>query len=85
MTHLPGLTFDHGEDITVLLATVQQFGQTEIALHAGEIDRTDQFPMVLWNQMGELDLFSIAVSEEDGGTGTGLGYLVHMRTARRMA
>lgn len=34
MLHLPGLTFDHGEDIAALRDTIQQFAQTEIAPRA---------------------------------------------------
>jgi isovaleryl-CoA dehydrogenase len=76
MLHLPGLTFDHGEDIAALRDTIQQFAQTEIAPRAAEIDRNDQFPMDLWKKMGDLGLLGITVSEEDGGIG--MGYLAHI-------
>jgi isovaleryl-CoA dehydrogenase len=76
MLHLPGLTFDHGEDIAALRETVQQFAQSEIAPRATEIDRTDQFPMDLWKKMGELGLLGVTVDEEYGGTG--MGYLAHI-------
>ena len=59
--NLPGLTFDHGEDIAALRETVQQFAQDQIAPRAAEIDRTDQFPMDLWKKMGELGLLGITV------------------------
>ena len=36
MLHLPGLTFDHGEDIAVLREAVQQFAASEIAPLAAE-------------------------------------------------
>ncbi|MDB5952495.1 MAG: acyl-CoA dehydrogenase, partial [Massilia sp.] len=42
MLHLPGLTFDHGEDIAALREAVQQFAAVEIAPRAAEIDRSDQ-------------------------------------------
>jgi isovaleryl-CoA dehydrogenase len=76
MLHLPGLTFDHGEDIAALRETVQQFAQAEIAPHAAEIDHTDQFPMHLWRKMGDLGLLGVTVEEEYGGTG--MGYLAHI-------
>src|SRR3954471_20086282 len=75
MLHLPGLTFDHGEDIAALREAVQQFAASEIAPRAAELDRTDQFPMDLWKKMGELGLLGITVGEEYGGSG--LGYLAH--------
>jgi len=76
MLHLPGLTFDHGEDIAALREAVQQFAASEIAPRAAEIDRTDQFPMDLWKKMGELGLLGITVSEEYGGAN--MGYLAHI-------
>ncbi len=76
MLHLPGLTFDHGEDIASLRAAIQQFAAAEIAPRAAEIDRTDQFPMDLWRKMGDIGLLGITVSEEYGGAG--MGYLAHI-------
>ncbi|MGN6701899.1 MAG: isovaleryl-CoA dehydrogenase [Burkholderiaceae bacterium] len=76
MMHLPGLTFDHGEDIAALRDTVQQFAQAEIAPRAAEIDRSDQFPMDLWKKMGDLGLLGITAAEEYGGAG--MGYLAHI-------
>src|ERR1700741_978696 len=76
MLHLPGLTFDHGEDIAALREAVQQYAATEIAPRAAEIDRSDQFPMDLWRKMGELGLLGITVDEEYGGSA--MGYLAHI-------
>src|SRR5206468_4095047 len=76
MLHLPGLTFDHGEDIAALRDAVQQFAASEIAPRAADIDRTDQFPMDLWKKMGELGLLGITVSEEYGSAN--MGYLAHI-------
>ncbi|HEY5799173.1 MAG TPA: acyl-CoA dehydrogenase family protein, partial [Burkholderiaceae bacterium] len=76
MLHLPGLTFDHGEDIAALREAVQQFAQAEIAPRAAEIDRSDQFPMDLWKKMGDLGILGVTVDEEYGGAG--MGYLAHI-------
>ncbi|MDY7577424.1 isovaleryl-CoA dehydrogenase [Herbaspirillum sp. RTI4] len=76
MIHLPGMTFDHGEDIAALRASIAQFAQTEIAPRAAEIDRNDQFPMDLWKKMGDLGVLGITADEEYGGAG--MGYLAHI-------
>lgn len=76
MIHLPGLNFDHGEDIAALREAVAAFAQTEIAPRAAEIDRSDQFPMDLWKKLGDLGVLGITVGEEYGGAG--LGYLAHI-------
>ena len=76
MLHLPGLTFDHGEDIAALREAVQQFASAEIAPLAAEIDKSDQFPMHLWKKMGEMGLLGMTVSEEFGGAN--MGYLAHI-------
>jgi isovaleryl-CoA dehydrogenase len=76
MIHLPGLTFDHGEDIAALRASVSAFAQSEIAPRAAQIDRSDQFPMDLWKKMGDLGVLGITADEEYGGAG--MGYLAHI-------
>jgi isovaleryl-CoA dehydrogenase len=76
MIDLPGLSFDHGEDIAALRETVRQFAQAEIAPRASEIDRTDRFPMDLWKKMGDLGVLGVTVEEEYGGTA--MGYLAHI-------
>jgi isovaleryl-CoA dehydrogenase len=76
MTNLPGLNFQLGEDIDALRDAVRDFSQAEIAPRAEEIDRSDQFPMDLWQKMGDLGVLGITVPEADGGAG--MGYLAHM-------
>lgn len=76
MIHLPGLTFDHGEDIAALRESIQQFAAKEIAPRAAEIDHNDQFPMDLWKKMGDMGLLGVTVKEADGGIE--MGYLAHI-------
>jgi isovaleryl-CoA dehydrogenase len=76
MSNLPGLNFQLGEDIDALRDAVHDFCAVEIAPRAAEIDKTDQFPMDLWEKMGSLGVLGITVSEEYGGAN--MGYLAHM-------
>lgn len=73
---LPGLNFQLGEDIDALRDAVREFAQAEIAPRAAEIDRSDQFPMDLWEKMGALGVLGITVPESWGGAQ--MGYLAHM-------
>ncbi|MEE1652838.1 MULTISPECIES: isovaleryl-CoA dehydrogenase [Brachymonas] len=76
MSNMPGLDFQLGEDIDALRDAVYTFAQVEIAPRAAEADRTDQFPMDLWQKFGELGVLGMTVPEEYGGTN--MGYLAHM-------
>jgi isovaleryl-CoA dehydrogenase len=73
---LPGLNFDLGTDLDMLRSSVRAFADAEIAPHATEIDRSDQFPMHLWRAMGDLGILGITVDEAYGGAN--MGYLAHM-------
>lgn len=73
---LPGLNFQLGEDIDALRVAVRDFAQDQIAPRAAEIDKTDQFPMDLWQKMGSLGVLGITVPEVHGGAN--MGYLAHM-------
>ena len=73
---LPGLDFQLGEDIDALRDVVAQFAAKEITPRASEIDSSDEFPMDLWQKMGDLGLHGITVPEEYGGAN--MGYVAHM-------
>jgi len=75
MIHFPHLSFGHGEDIDALRDAVSRFASAEIAPLADETDRSDQFPMQLWRQMGEMGVLGLTAPEEFGGAG--MGYLAH--------
>ena len=69
------MTFDHGEDIDALRATVRRWAQDRLAPLAHEIDQSNNMPRELWAEMGALGMHGITVPEEEGGLG--LGYLAH--------
>ena len=71
-----GLDYQLGDDINALRETVKAFADAEIAPRAAELDRTDLFPMDLWQKMGELGLHGITVPETYGGVD--MGYVAHM-------
>ena len=73
---LAPLGLSPNSDLDALRDSIARFAREEIAPRAGEIDRTDQFPMDLWRKLGDLGVLGMTVSEEYGGTG--LGYLAHM-------
>ena len=69
------MNFALGDEIDALRDTVHRFASERIAPRAAEIDATNEFPMELWREMGELGLLGLTVEEELGGTG--MGYLAH--------
>ena len=70
-----GMRFNLGEDIDALRDMVSRFANDVIAPIAAEIDKSNEFPESLWQQMGELGLHGITVPESHGGAG--MGYLAH--------
>ena len=76
MIHIPSLNFDLGETVDLLRSAVFEFAQAEIAPLAAEIDRSNEFPMPLWQKLGDMGLLGITAPESYGGSG--LGYLAHM-------
>ena len=73
----PDFDFGLTEMANQIRETVRRFADEQIEPIAAKVDREDWFPKEeLWQQMGELGLHGITVSEEDGGLG--LGYLEHV-------
>ncbi len=48
------MDFGLGEDIDALRETVRKFALEEIAPKSAEVDRSNDFPMELWEMMGNL-------------------------------
>ncbi|MCT2559309.1 isovaleryl-CoA dehydrogenase [Tsuneonella sp. YG55] len=77
MRATPDFDFALGESATMIRDTVARFADEQIMPLADRIDRDDWFPRAeLWQQMGELGLHGVTVSEEFGGLD--LGYLDHL-------
>jgi alkylation response protein AidB-like acyl-CoA dehydrogenase len=57
------------EDQEMIRATVRDFAQSQVAPRASEIDRTGFFPVEIMEQMAELGLMGLPISEEYGGSG----------------
>jgi isovaleryl-CoA dehydrogenase len=76
MQAFPALNFRLGDTVDMLRDAVRAFASAEIAPRAGEIDRSNQFPMDLWRKMGSLGVLGITVEETYGGAD--MGYLAHI-------
>jgi isovaleryl-CoA dehydrogenase len=70
-----GLNYATNSDTELLRESVRRFARERVAPLAAEIDRSNQFPMDLWKEMGPLGLLGITAGEDYGGAG--LGYLAH--------
>ena len=77
------LSFGFDESIDMLREQVNRFAADEIAPKAAEIDATNQFPMDLWQKMGDMGLLGITVAEEFGGSA--MGYLAHVITLEEIS
>ena len=72
---MASMSFGLGEDIEALREATQRWAQERVAPMAAEIDASNEFPMELWKEMGDLGLLGVTVEEEYGGLG--MGYLAH--------
>ena len=70
------MNFGLGEDIDALRDTVRRFAGERIAPIAAAIDRDNEFPAHLWEEMGALGLLGMTADPEHGGTG--MGYVAHV-------
>ena len=70
------MSFGLGEEIDALRDTVRRFAQDRIAPIAADIDRDNDFPAHLWEEMGALGLLGMTADPDYGGTG--MGYLAHV-------
>ncbi|MEM7733503.1 MAG: acyl-CoA dehydrogenase family protein, partial [Pseudomonadota bacterium] len=69
------MRFDLGEDVDALRDMTHRWAQERVKPLAAEIDRQNEFPAELWQEMGELGLLGITIPEAYGGAD--MGYLAH--------
>ncbi|MEJ1965112.1 MAG: isovaleryl-CoA dehydrogenase [Gammaproteobacteria bacterium] len=67
--------FGLGETLDAIRREVRRFATAEIAPLANEIDRSNEFPRILWPKLGAQGLLGVTVPERWGGSD--LGYLAH--------
>jgi isovaleryl-CoA dehydrogenase len=70
------LNFALGEEADALRDMVRRFAADRIAPRAAEIDRSNDFPMELWLELGGLGLLGVTADPDHGGSG--MGYLAHV-------
>ena len=70
-------------DLKHFREAVTEFASTNIAPHASEIDRDNDFPAGLWRKLGEAGLLGIGIDRKYGGRS--LGYLAHLIAAEELS
>ena len=64
------MDFDFTDEQQEFRAAVRAFAEEVVRPRAEEMDRTGEFPLDIVKQMGEMGLFGLPFSEEDGGQGS---------------
>jgi isovaleryl-CoA dehydrogenase len=77
------MSFDLGEDVNALRQMVHRWAQDRVKPIAAEIDRRNDFPAELWEELGALGLLGITVPEAYGGAE--MGYLAHVVAVEEIA
>lgn len=70
------MKFGLSEENEALRDMVHRFAQEKIAPLAAEIDRSNEFPAHLWQEMGAVGLLGITADPDFGGSG--MSYLAHV-------
>jgi alkylation response protein AidB-like acyl-CoA dehydrogenase len=77
------LSYDLTEEQNILRQTVRDFAENEIGPKAQELDEKEEFSVEITEQMGELGLFGMFVSEDYGGTA--MGYVAYIIAVEELA
>ncbi len=80
---LGSMSFNLGEDVDALQESVHRWAQERVKPIAADIDKTNEFPMHLWTEMGNLGLLGLTVPEVYGGTD--MSYLAHTVAVEEVA
>ena len=65
------MNFEFTEEQKLLRRAVRRFAERTVGPQAEQMDRTDEFPWGIFQEMAKLDLLGITVSSEYGGTDFG--------------
>jgi alkylation response protein AidB-like acyl-CoA dehydrogenase len=74
--NLPEVNFEETENQKMIAEMVRDFGARKIKPKMMEWDESQEFPLQLFHQMGDLGLMGVLVPEEYGGAG--FGYLEYI-------
>ena len=78
-----GMNFALGEEVDAVRESVYRWSQDQLATRAAEIDNSNEFPVDLWPELGELGLLGITADPEFGGSG--MSYLAHVVAVEEIA
>jgi alkylation response protein AidB-like acyl-CoA dehydrogenase len=76
-------TMELTENQTIIKNTIKEFAEKNIKPHIMEFDESQEFPMDIMRQLGELGFLGILVPEEFGGAG--LGYVEYSLIIEELA
>ena len=78
-----GMNFALGEEVDAVRESVHRWSQDQLSPRAAEIDETNEFPIDLWPELGELGVLGITADPEFGGSG--MSYLAHVIATEEIA
>ena len=78
-----GMNFALGEEVDAVRESVYRWSQDHLATRAAEIDNSNEFPVDLWPELGELGLLGITADPKFGGSG--MSYLAHVVAVEEIA
>jgi len=76
-------TVEFTENQTIIKNTIREFAEKNIKPHIMQFDESQEFPMDIMRQLGELGFLGILVPEEFGGAG--LGYVEYALIIEELA